>query len=334
MPTVKNFLFPALLFFFVFSLVAQVSAQTIESNQISATISPEQPGPQEKVTISLVSFAINLDRSSITWTLDGKKSLSGAGEKKFSFTTGVVGETSRVSVSIVSPSGEVIPKSFSITPEELTLIWEAPDSYTPPFYKGKALPSSQGSIKIVAMPNIKSGGVITKPENLLYKWRRNDKAAQDASGFGKNTFSIRNSITDIFEKIEVTVTSADGSISALSGITISIVNPQVAFYENRPLEGVYYESVLPGNFVLDNEEIKINAEPYYFSSTNKNKLDFAFSWLVGGKETVSDKSDPSAISLRIERGASGSSNISLSVKNAKKILQEATANLTVKFGTI
>ncbi|MEK7558620.1 MAG: hypothetical protein AAB507_02220 [Patescibacteria group bacterium] len=333
MPTAKKIFIPILLFSFLFFIFGLVSAQTTDSNQVSISLSPEQPGPRQKTTVRLVSFAIDLDRASIVWSLNGKKALSGIGEKELSFVTGAVGNTSSVSVSIVSALLGTITKSLSVTPGEIVLIWEASDSYTPPFYKGKALPPPQGSIKIVAIPNIKSGGLLIKPENLVYQWRRNDKAIQASSGFGKNILSIKNGYTDLVENIEVTASPSDGSITAQGRVFVTLIDPEIILYENRPLEGVYYESMLPGRFTLDNEEIKINAEPYYFSSLNKEKSSLLFSWIINGKETVSDKSDPSTISLRRESGASGLSDVSLGVKNKTRILQEADTNLIVKFGT-
>jgi len=33
----------------------------------------------------------------------------------------------------------------------MVLLWQADDSYVPPFYEGKALPSPNSEIKVVAM---------------------------------------------------------------------------------------------------------------------------------------------------------------------------------------
>ncbi|MEK7581850.1 MAG: hypothetical protein AAB488_00765 [Patescibacteria group bacterium] len=323
-----------LLFVLVFLLffIAQVFAQTTGNSQVSLSLNPEQPGPRQKTTARLVSYAMDLNRASITWVLDGKKILSGIGEKEFSFVTGEVGETSDINVSIGSTPLGTITKSLSLTPGEIILIWEASDSYTPPFYKGKALPPAQGNIKIVAIPNIKSGGLLIKPENLVYKWRRNDKAVEANSGFGKNTLVIRNGYTDLVEKIEVTASPSSGDTTAFGRAIIALIDPQIILYENRPLEGVYYESMLPERFTLDNEEIKINAEPYYFSSPDKEKSALLFSWVINGEKTLGDKSDPGALSLRIDNGASGASNISLGVKNKVSFLQDANTNLIIKFG--
>ena len=50
----------------------------------------------------------------------------------------------------------------------MVLLWQANDSYVPPFYKGKALPGADTKIKIVAMPEIRSGSLLDTLDDETY----------------------------------------------------------------------------------------------------------------------------------------------------------------------
>ncbi len=315
----------------VFFMAAVALAQIGDQGQISVTITPEIPGPFQRVTITLVSFAVDLDRSTITWSVDGKGALIGRGEKKLVLSAGDIGETKRLRVSVNSPTAGVITLDLSITPGEVDLIWEAVGSYVPPFYRGKALPSSESPIRVVALPNMKSGGAKIKAESLVYRWRRNDKTELDPSGFGKNTFNFKGGYAED-EGIEVVAGTLDSGLVSQGKIFISIGEPFIAFYENRPLEGIHYEEALPAQLVLPNQEIKLAAEPYFFSLKNKDKNSLSFTWLIGDKEVPGTEEDSSAITLRAPKDQSGISSMALSVKHASKLLQEKDKTMIIRFG--
>jgi len=56
------------------------------------------------------------------------------------------------SISIILDSTHRIDKEIVIEPAQLDILWESTDSYVPPFYEGKALPSIESTIKVVALP--------------------------------------------------------------------------------------------------------------------------------------------------------------------------------------
>jgi hypothetical protein len=55
--------------------------QAVSVNSVSVNVQPENPTPYENVTISLVSYASNLDSVLINWSLNGKTVLAGIGKK-------------------------------------------------------------------------------------------------------------------------------------------------------------------------------------------------------------------------------------------------------------
>ncbi len=307
-------------------------AQLADDGRVSIRISPDMPSPLEKVTVTLVSNSVDLDRAVISWSLNGKKALSGTGEKIFSFLAGNAGESKRVNVTVKTPSGEIITKSTAVSPGEISLFWEAIDSYVPPFYKGKALPSSETNIRVVALPNIKNGGVLVKPENLIYMWKRNNNVIPGSSGYGKNTFVFKAGFQFANEKIDVFAETIDGAVAAHSQTIITVGEPVVRLYENRPLEGVYYERTIPERIVLDTGEIATVAEPYFFSAAGGTKKGLIFTWLLNEKEVPGMETDPGSVILRAPNGVEGVAELVSVVRHQKKVLQEKEARVLIKFG--
>src|SRR3989344_5564313 len=128
-----------LLLFATFMLLSTtVSAQS--ASDILVNIVPPNPAPHENTTIVLKSYVNNLDAAMITWSLDGKTVASAIGKKSFSFTAPAAGIEASVVVTVTLPDGPVETK-INIKPSVMVLLWQANDSYVPPFYKGKALPT-------------------------------------------------------------------------------------------------------------------------------------------------------------------------------------------------
>ena len=138
--------------FFVFAVSLFAHAQTPSFGEVVLfDVSPENPRPNQIVTIDIESFSIDLDRAdSITWLINNEVVSRGAGIKQMQFETGKLGSHSVIDVVVRGTSMGAITESITIAPTEVDLIWEA-DSYTPPFYSGKALPASDADITIVAI---------------------------------------------------------------------------------------------------------------------------------------------------------------------------------------
>jgi len=170
---------------------AQFDLPAVTDQDVAITVSPEIPGPNENVTITLSSFSVNLNDTKITWSVGGSSVSSGQGKTTFSFTSGPVGTRTTIDIAIIFSDINVrVEKRIIIEPSDLDLLWEAPESYTPPFYKGKALPSQEGIIQVAAMPARKNTSIGSQ-KNLSYTWKRNDKTQQQASGVGKQVFAFK-----------------------------------------------------------------------------------------------------------------------------------------------
>lgn len=299
-----------------------------DSSEIILT--PAFPGANENVSVRLESFSFDLNSSEIIWAIDGVIKEKGLGKKFFSFKTGSVGSVSFIKAIIQTKEGKTIEKTLVIRPAGVDILWEA-NSYTPPFYKGKALYGYQSLITVIAVPNIiNSEGAKINPDNLTYKWTKNNKVLGDVSGYGKNKFSFSKSILSDPSEIEVEVMSSDKKIKASGSIVLEPVEPKTVIYENNPLYGIIYERAVDGEFKLENNEITLTATPYFFSKEDTSGEKIKYNWNMNGRR-INDKQDARQATFRNAEGGKGSARISVDLQNERKELQSARTDVLLNF---
>lgn len=328
----------ALFIVFFFILVIGFTSQSAHAqsdfnvNRIQQILSiktvPENPKAFEDVSISIESSAYDINGATISWSINGKQVSAGKGEKTFTFTTGALGKESRVRILITPLTGEVFTRDLYFTPSDVALLWEA-NTYTPPFYKGKALFSDQSTIKIVAVPElITADGRRLDADTLIYKWKRNGTALGSLSGYGQRTLQLTGSVLGLKEKISVYVTTQGGELQTEGEITIMPSKSIVAVYENSPLYGVLYNKALGDTFLMGDKETSFTAVPYYFSG-GLEAQNLEFNWSVNGAPAGNKYSD--TITLRNEQGSSGQSPLRLQVINSANSFQNSLKNISVLF---
>ncbi len=300
---------------------------------ISVSVTPDAPGPLQNVTIELTSFAVDLNRAKINWTLDGKLQPSGTGVKKFSFRSGTIGSKSTVTIEIIIDANTTVNKTVIVQPAGLDLLWESPDSYVPPFYEGKALPASEATIKVVALPNASATSGATAG-NLVYQWKRNYTLSQANSGYGKNVFSFKNDYlnSDNKEAISVQASSGDGTGAYTAQASLEIVPrpPKIIFYQLKPLEGEDFANALLDNFTIKDKEVTIVAEPYFFSPAPVTGKQYTYAWSINGNDTTAPTPE-NILTVRPQEGTQGTGRIDVSIENTFKLFQSATKSLLLNF---
>ena len=301
------------------------SLEPILTNQLysfSVEFSPQNPGANTQVSAQVISYAFDVNRSNISWFINGKKAGTG---KQFSFTTGGLGSSLSLVVSIVAPDGKQLSKEFTFQSAEVDILWETA-GYAPAPYRGKVLAVSQSLIKLVAIPH----GINTAASNLVYNWKRNGKNLVSASGFGKRTLSFYSAEAGN-EIIELSVSTLSGKTVAQNSIIIPISRPKILFYEENPLEGPQYQKELGNDFNLGKSELILRAEPYFFSKRALSII--PWEWQMNDKKiTASQK--PNILYLRVPEGATqGKSLIKLSLSNILNVLETAEKALQIDFNT-
>jgi len=326
---VRRIICLALLSFF--PIVA--SAAVLSGDEaISVSISPEYPGRGEAVTISITGRTFDVDSATVTWTVGGKKVLEGPAEKSYSFTTSESGAVSTITATVLTSDGTRYQKGISISPSQVDLIWEA-QTYTPPFFKGHSLASSEGVITVVALAELKgSNGVKISASKLIYKWSKDGKNISSASGLGKQSFTFTGAKLFNDNKVTVSITSQDGLITAERSISIPVSNPRIVVYPAPALLGTEYGNALTNSFTLQEDEMGVRAVPFYFSTTAAGAPATTLAWSLNGKILPTEPGSDMLATLR--RGTSaGTARISVKGAHTSNLLQSAEWSGIVNLGS-
>jgi hypothetical protein len=296
----------------------------MQNNDILLNINPEYPKANEAVKASLSTFTTDLDTAKISWILNGTLALEGIGKKDFSFSIGNNALQTNLEAKVETVNGLIINKKTTISTSNIDLIWEAIDTYVPPFYKGKALSPIGGSIKIVAMPGTKN------VSGFKYSWKKDNKNNSDSSGYEKNYFLYKNNFLEKGNIIEVAVSDLMGNKIGSNEISMTPINPKIVFYEKDFLLGTKWEKATKDGFTINKDGTTLMAEPYFFSQKDTSSPDLTFKWSINNQEPLmSDQKN--LLSIKPESGKSGNSNIKVTIKNNKTLFQETIKKINVNF---
>lgn len=316
--------------FYVLNVQAQSTPQEaaqISLQDISFSASPEVPGAFQDVTITVNSYLTDVNRAFFVWKKDGKTQLSATGADSFTFTTGDIGQKTIIDIAIALSSGETLQKRMVFNPAETNLIWEGADSYTPPFYRGRALPTSEGYIRVVAIPQINNSGTVANINNYVFRWVRNDLVETESSGFNKSALIFQQSYLNEEENIEVTGQDNTSGMTARGTITVPVFKPKVLLYARDPINGIDWDHELGAAYDVTNAEKTVLAIPYFFSPANPLSNQLKYTWSINDDEIQT----PSiANMLTLKSGASkGVSKLTVRVENLIKLFLEAEKNITI-----
>ena len=297
----------------------------VADTDINVDVYPINPAPYTNTTITLSSYATDLNKAMIQWKSGSKIVLAGYGKTRYSFKTLGPNESTSFLVTITpADSLSDINKSIAVTPSQIEILWQAVDGYTPPFYRGKSFVSREGLIKVVAMPNTVGTGADKK--KMTYSWKLGDKVNQGASGFAKDFYLFRNNSLNIEESVSVVASSLSGNYNGTGQITIPIVNPKIIFYQKSPTEGIFYAEALDREFRMLGNEATIVAEPYFLALKGKENV-FDYQWQING-ETIETPSKKRELTVRSETKG-GYAAISLVMENFNTLFQKVTGNLKI-----
>jgi hypothetical protein len=310
-----------------YSVMAQT---TIEPGDLFFEINPEVPEPGQLVKVRVGSYVFSVDELYIEWQEDGKTRLAGIGEKNFQFSAGAIGETKLVTLIVRSEAGGsiIFKKNIVSKPSGMDLLWMAVDSYTPPFYKGKALPTSEGVVKIIALPSFQVGTKTVAPKDVIYNWKRNYEPITKASGYGRNIISIKQSFLVDEEKMTVTANEPTEGGVAKALLTIKPYNPKIVFYKKDPLLGIDYGHGITDTMKLDTTDTTLVATPYFISPRNVLDADLLYSWKLNDS-TISTPPVKNQIVLRGTTDG-GAASLELAIESAKKLFLETKKKILIE----
>lgn len=181
------------------------------------------------------------------------------------------------------PKGKA--QSLTIS-SNINLDWQVLDSYTPPFYEGKALAGESSYIKAVANVEILTPVGILDPSKLFYAWRYNNLYSHIYSKTGNNVIYFT---LDLLEpentlKLSVYENNKQKNLLAEKVIKIPPQKSQTILYRKNDNPILTYANAINKRgehyIVNPNEEFEILAEPYYFSVKNPNESKLTYTWSV------------------------------------------------------
>jgi hypothetical protein len=298
------------------------------SGLVNIILSPETPGPYQEVTAKIEASGLDLNSSKITWKIDGVVLQNGLGQKSTVFSTGEIGNRSTISATIDSSAG-TFSKSVTVYPSEIDFLWQG-ETYTPPFYKGRSLWTSQSTLTLVAIPHVtaSTGNGERSPSTLIYRWSQNGKVLGSLSGKGQNSLVITDSILSIPQNIKLEILSDQNKLLSRSSIVLTPTRPSLVIYEKNPLYGISFHKEVGSEYQMRGKETTFTTYPLFFGVKDRNSSVINYLWrtntgIVNAEHTVT---------YRTPENAEGSSQINVNTSNTDKVLQTGQKSFLIKFG--
>lgn len=296
---------------------------SINQNDVNIEINPQNPAPGKDVSITVYSYSTNLNKAKIEWKDNGGNVLlSGTGETTYTLRAGGPNSDINIQVHITSyGDSTAIVKQIFIHPTDIDILWQSIDGYVPPFYKGKALPTSESVIRAVAMPN---AGAVANNNNIVYSWKLEHNTMTKFSGYGKDSFTFQNSYLRNMEHINVSASSVSGSYNAENNITIPIQKSKILFYLKNPDGTTNYSNALTNDSTISGEESTFVAEPYFFPLASALGS-IKYNWKINGS-SIDTPRNPFNLTIK-PASTGGYATISLSIENISKLFQSVSSTL-------
>lgn len=300
---------------------------TFDTTPISLTMSPENPAPGETVQLSISSYALDLNRSTVTWKAGGKVLTSGEGITQTSVSAGAIGSVTDISVEVTSETGQVGYADARIAPSDMQILWTS-DSYVPPFYKGKKVAGPNAKISAYAVVQFSSGTRAIPEKDIVYTWYRGNTLLSTISGRGKSRATLTGPVFGS-ETFRVVAESVDHSHYAEANLVITAQEPQLKLYENHPLFGTLYHRAFVGAVNTVEKELKVTAVPYFAHTASSNAL--SYEWSVNDRDIPAHPEEPETLVINAG-GFSGIANLSLVAMNPSDILMRSSGSWDITFG--
>lgn len=290
---------------------------------ITLTTSPQSPEPYSAIEVSLNAYSINTTGATIEWYIDDVLQTEDTDRRSITVTTGGLGEELRVRAAISPLNGQAAEASLTIVPTRIDVIIEA-DTNVPNFYEGRALPSPDAPIRIIAIPHDGSGA---SPAAYTYKWELNNKVF--FGGAVNSRYAIETTMPTFKNALlSVTVFDDTGSVVGKKNMRLSGVEPELLFYEENALRGLTQRTIMDA-YTLTGDEVTVRAEPYYVNRESDAEAN-VYEWRVDGNIVNNTGDDPHNLTLR-KTGGAGNASVSFREANTKDLFQYARGSFTIFF---
>jgi hypothetical protein len=303
----------------VSSTHAQFENTSLESD-IVINIIPTNPEPGQNITAEIKSYTQDINQASVVWRYNGAVIASGIGKTRINTTAPSSNGGALLTATVSNAGSSPTTTSINIKAASIDLLWEAVDSYTPPFYKGKALLSRNGLIRATAVPNINA------PKNLSFEWSRNGSVDLDISGYNRNSVVFKNETLKQQESVSVTATN--GLFSGTNSLNLIPNNPEIIMYQKQ--EGFTdYARGYKDSLSTTALGIVLRFEPYFFSIPKSIATNLSFS-IKNEDVSIYGNPEPNEIDLSAPE-IKGESGLDVSVNTIFYSLQNAARKFKILF---
>lgn len=325
----RFFLSQLVAIFIILGTILPLQANAYSEGDVSISMNPENPTPSENTTVTLSSYVYDLNGVLISWSVNGKNSSSGIGKKSFSVNAPSLGGQTTVTATLGLPDGNASISTI-IKPSVMIMLWQATNSYVPPFYKGKALPSPSSQIKIIAMPEIKSGSSFLSPKNMLYSWQLDSTNDQENSGYGKNIYLYSSDYLEGSNSVNVTASTVDQRYSTNGTLSTTATAPKIEFYKKDSALGTIWDQALSDGHKLMGDEI-LQAAPYFISPKDIRIPFLNFTWSINNEQISVPSYSKNLMPITAQAGTSGTAKIGLQIDNTTSLVDTVSKEINVQF---
>ena len=322
------------LFFISFAqpVHAQLGIPNME-NSIFLSTSPVHPKPGDTVQVYAQSVFQDLVKGTDTWTINGKVVAQGAGVTNATFVAGTLGSKNSIVFDTTSDANTA-STGMTLIPTEVDLLFES-DSYVPPFYGGRALPTEGTSVRLVAMPRfLRSDGSFVPASSLIFTWTRNGSVVSVVSGKGKSAVVLPSPVLFGTDTVTVDVTTDDGTMSGTATLHIPATKPLLLFYEDHPLFGVTYYRALGAETFVPESEATFVAVPYFTNVNSPNDTSLTYDWTVNNQSVPADNVNRSAITITSAGQKSGFAQIHVDLSQPQNPFFSAQGEWGISFSEL
>ncbi len=317
-------------FFFALTVHAQYDPPGIEGS-VLIDMTPLHPHSGEKVHLTAQSNINDLSTALLTWTVNGKKFSSGIGLTQIDVTAGNLGESTQVTLDAnIDPYKATA--HIAITPTDVDILYES-DSFIPPGYRGRALPSAGTNVRVQAVTRfVRPNGSLVPPESILYVWKRNDAVLADISGFGKSSALISAPQLFSTDVISLEARTSDNSFSGVASVSYPSIEPQLLLYEDHPLFGLMMHRALSTQTFIPESEMTFDVMPYFAQAAGVADPSLHYVWRVNGKDVAPDPVRPNALTVDAGKSA-GTALVDLGLTRADNIFMNSTQSWSISFSS-
>lgn len=285
------------------------------------SISPEYPSPYTSILLTPSSGSLDITAATMRVQVGTKQIYDGSAQPT---TVTLAGAGTPVVIKVTMRSGgKDVSSTVTVTPQDVSLVAE-PLSSAPALYQGKALVPVDGTVRVVAVANLRTTtGRAIDPATASYNWTVDGTLVTGVSGIGKSAINVPSPLMYRNRTVRVIVTNADKTLVGGRSITLRSSEPILRIYEQDPLLGVRFERALRGSHAITSSEFSLFAAPYSFSTNVPPVIE----WFLQG---TSAQKGP-VVTLR--PAGQGEGTASFSVVASSGDTGSATETLSLSFGS-